>query len=290
MFDPRTELPNNHVHPFNPTPHIYDHLGKMNYDARARKTAQKYENYRSRNGMEVQFRPENMGEDESGVFSPPLWKSSPPRSPTHTRHPQNNYRSLSPNSRAQAIARGQWELMEMVKTMPESCYELSLKDIVDHPTRVMESEEECLVGEKSFGREDLSQRVKVVKRQESNKNESKGKVTMRSTSFDNGGFLLKMVFPFSFGLKKKKKNLSTNGLGSKVSPKPDKEWCKKRSFGSSETVAGAVRSNSGSSGSSGSRNSSRSNSNSSRSRGTVVGHLVAGPSSSPIKTKKVQSE
>ncbi|KAG2268962.1 hypothetical protein Bca52824_063517 [Brassica carinata] len=67
-------------------------------------------------------------QSDSGVCSPTLWSTSPPRSP---RHRPEDYSSLSPDSKAQAIARGQRELMEMVSKMPESCYELSLKDIVE---------------------------------------------------------------------------------------------------------------------------------------------------------------
>ena len=115
------------------TTHVSDSYGgytATNFGPKARKTAQNYENYRNFNGGGVQFRP-NEPVDESGVCSPPLWRTSPPQSPVHARVPNNNYRHLSPTSRAQAIARGQWELMEMVKNMPESSYELTLKDIVD---------------------------------------------------------------------------------------------------------------------------------------------------------------
>uniref|UniRef100_A0A5B7AR33 Uncharacterized protein n=1 Tax=Davidia involucrata TaxID=16924 RepID=A0A5B7AR33_DAVIN len=265
MLDPRTELGNNHVQTFNPSGHIndsYDSWRSMNFAAKARKTAQNYDNYRNFNGGGVQFRPEYM-EEESGVCSPPLWKTSPPRSPVHPRPPQNSYRHLSPTARTQAIARGQWELMEMVKNIPESSYELSLRDLVEQTTKVGAQEEECLVGEKFFGNEIVNQRVKVVKRQESKKNEQKVKIG-RSTSLENRGLFLKMVFPISFG-SKKKKNSATNSTCAKVSPKPeasdksskgvDKEWWKKRF-----SVSGDSNGSTGSSGSSGSSSSGRSNS------------------------------
>lgn len=185
------------------------------------------------------MRPEDPTEDddESGVSSPPLWK--------------NNYKYLSPNSKTQAIARGQWELMEMVKTMPESCYELSLKDIVEHQHRVKpESEEHCLVDEKIMDRKPS----RGVKREE-------GKVKMMRTrsgeSNHGGGLLLKMAFPFSLGARKqKKKNLGTNSF-SRVSPRPEglersgkgghgeKEWWKKRFSGSSGSESGGSSSSSG---------------------------------------------
>ncbi|KAA8538345.1 hypothetical protein F0562_027832 [Nyssa sinensis] len=266
MLDPITELANNHVHEFSPAGHIndsYDSRRTMNYGAKARKIAQNYENYRDFNGGGVQFRPDHM-EDESGVCSPPLWKTSP----LQLQHTQNNYRYLSPTARAQAIARGQWELMEMVKNMPESSYELSLRDLVDQ-TKVG-AQEECLVEEKKFVSESVSQRLKVM-REDSKKNEKKVKM-MRSGSIDNRGLFLKMVFPISLG-SKKKKNSATNNFA-KVSPKPeaseksskgvDKDWWKKRfstSFDSENS--GTSSNNSGSTGSSGSSGSNSCRRNSS---------------------------
>ncbi|KAI7997160.1 Serine/threonine-protein kinase WNK1 [Camellia lanceoleosa] len=44
--------------------------------------------------------------------------------------------------------------------MPESCYDLSLKDIGEHPTRLESQAEECLVDEKKY------RRVKKIRRQE----------------------------------------------------------------------------------------------------------------------------
>ncbi|KAI4388107.1 hypothetical protein MLD38_000468 [Melastoma candidum] len=60
----------------------------------------------------------------SGASTPPLWPTSPSA---------DAYLTLSPASRTQAILRGQRELMELVRNLPESSYELSLKDLVDLP-------------------------------------------------------------------------------------------------------------------------------------------------------------
>ncbi|CAK9187705.1 unnamed protein product [Ilex paraguariensis] len=253
MFDPRTELSN--------TNDSYDRWGDINHSARARKTAPNYENYGNWNGGGVNLRPQNMA-DESGVCSPPLWNTSPPRSPVHQRPHHNNYRYLSPASRTQAIARGQWELMEMVKKMPESSYELTLRDLVVQPRA--EPQEDCLVQKKIFGDE-----VGVkVKRQESKRKERKVKM-MNSRSTENGGLFLKMVFPVSLGSKKKKKNSGPNKCA-KISPKPEnldksskgaeKDWWKKRFSVSGESENGGNSNNTGSKGSSGSSGSSRSNS------------------------------
>ncbi|EPS68417.1 hypothetical protein M569_06353 [Genlisea aurea] len=90
----------------------------------------------------VQFRLRNDGEsDDSGVCSPPLWTASPLRNQSE---PLIDHRSLSPNSRRQAIVSGQKELMEMVKDLPESSYELSLKDLVEKQKKGIGCEEKGL--------------------------------------------------------------------------------------------------------------------------------------------------
>ncbi|XP_039050173.1 uncharacterized protein LOC120191256 isoform X2 [Hibiscus syriacus] len=249
MFDPSKEHPESFVT-------LSDHLRfsssygyAKNNDSKATKTAQKHANYSSWN-------------DESGISSPPLWKTSP-------QHEKiTDYHCLSPSSRAQAIARGQRELMEMVSKMPESCYELTLKDLVEHQQQqsvVGEPKEESFAGGRSSSYK--SERQNSQKQQ-----------INRSGSLDNGGFLLKMVFPVSLGSKKKnidkKKNDCNTSNNSKVSPKPtvadassntsEKDWWKKRSEssesdgGGSTINSGGTKSNRGSSSSSG--GSGRSNS------------------------------
>ncbi|CAG7869595.1 unnamed protein product [Brassica rapa] len=187
---------------------------------------------------------------DSGVCSPTLWSTSPPRSPHHR---PENYSSLSPDSKAQAIARGQRELMEMVSKMPESCYELSLKDLVE----ARGSEENDM--RKIF--DELPQRTsKVVRKTKSGKRVEPS----RNSGGNNSGFLLKMMFPFSFGSKKdtsKKKKKKRKGKDSvkdsQVSPRPsisdesvkteDRDWWNRlsESSGSGSTKrSGSSNSNS----------------------------------------------
>lgn len=158
---------------------------------------------------------------DSGVCSPTLWSTSPPRSPLHR---PEHYSSLSPDSKAQAIARGQRELMEMVSKMPESCYELSLKDLVEARGNEENNDRKIF--------DELTQRTgKVVRKTKSGKRVD--------PSVNNGGFLLKMMFPFSFGsnkdtAKKKKRKGKDSVKDSQVSPRPsisdesvkteDREW------------------------------------------------------------------
>ncbi|XP_050215346.1 uncharacterized protein LOC126666357 [Mercurialis annua] len=226
----------------------YDSYGAINYKARAQRTAQNYATYQSWSpiadfGAEKRLiQDEN---DDSGVCSPPLWRTSPP---------QNQYRNLSPSSRTQAIARGQKELMEMVSKMPEGCYELSLKDIVEH-SQVNNFNHEG-VKEESFSKErssNVSSEDQIIKIKKKLSNERKMKMNRSGSVENNGGFLLKMVFPVSWNSRNKKKksnnikkikkseSFAMNGDNNseRVSPRPllidgsgekgeESEWWKKR--------------------------------------------------------------
>ncbi|KAI3685727.1 hypothetical protein L6452_34985 [Arctium lappa] len=230
MFDLNPQFPNKPNHP----------VEKLNHKFvgwRDSGIARNHGNYRQRfNGGSgvgggVQFRLETMEED-SGICSPPLWRSiSPPDSPVRF----NNPRLLSPSSRAQAIARGQREMMEMVENMPETSYELSLKDIVeqrrdltDETTQSMEEEGEersILGGDSQRWRKN---KKGSVKRQESSKT---GRIIVKNGSLNhNKGLLINMFFPFSIGSKKKKSSITTsssfgnssnNIASAKLSPKPE---------------------------------------------------------------------
>ncbi|CAN8240263.1 unnamed protein product [Cochlearia groenlandica] len=205
---------------------------------------------------------------DSGVCSPPLWRrTSPPKSPPHV------YQNLSPVSKSQVIARGQRELMEMVSKMPESCYELSLKDLVEVNTEEEEN------GHQVF--DEIPQRKNKPRKTKSDR-------WVDPRGVKNGGFLLKLVFPVSLGAKttkKKKKtkkkiddddDCSVTSRGSLIHPRrsvsdvsmkseEDRDWWKKRLSESCRSQRGASvsRVNSGSSKSSGG-SSSRSNSDRSR--------------------------
>ncbi|KAL2318387.1 hypothetical protein Fmac_032263 [Flemingia macrophylla] len=236
--------------------HSYDSWGGTNAGFVASKKPHK--SYKTcHSDMEVQLGVQGSKvEDDSGICSPPLWTTSPPRSPHQRR---NYYRCLSPASKTQAIARGQRELMEMVKNMPEASYELSLKDLVEHPHVVAQ--------DKRAEERKLSTKRNVPSR----KFDKKGHVK-RSGNIDSGGFYLKMVFPISLGSKKNTKNNESNS-SNKVSPRtsvsevstkgPEKEWWKKSlSASGGESDSGVSSINSGSMKSSGSSNSSNSRSNS----------------------------
>ncbi|XP_009783248.1 uncharacterized protein LOC107768794 [Nicotiana tabacum] len=264
MFNPRNQKPNDHIS-------ILDPVTTSDYSYNLR-------NWPKNDVERVQFRVQeslnhvNYG-DESGVSSPPLWKNS--------HQISTNYRSHSNSSRALAITRGQFELMEMVKNMPESCYELSLKDLVEQNTVLESEQEECLINkvEENFTSTTspeqvvVQQRVKSIQRQESNSNENKKGKMIRNESFENQRLFLKMFFPISLESKKKQNKYSPKTT-TKVSPKPaegldkssksvEKDWWKRRFSCSSESDSSRTSSsNSESSGSSGNNNtSSRRNTN-----------------------------
>lgn len=232
--------------------HSYGGWEAVNSGLWGSKAGQNRRNCQSWNDMEVRFGVQSNDVDDSGICSPPLWRTSPPRSPQQRK---NHYRSLSPASRTQAIARGQKELMEMVRNMPESCYELSLKDLVEKRWQENTAEERNLKSKNGCKRENSVRKVK------------------RSGNIDSGGFYLKMMFPISLGSKKKKKkNEPSVNSSSRVSPRPsvsegsvkgmDKEWWKKNLSESVKSDSGASSINSGSMKSSGSSSSNNSNSSS----------------------------
>lgn len=227
-------------------------------------------------GGGIEFRPHR--DDESGVTSPPLWHRSAPNSPptettplqSHTYN-HNHYQSLSPTSRLEAITRGKEELMEMVKNMPESNYELSLKDMVDQSRSHG-------IGQTAMGEERRVGKEIGGKRKKKN---NKPQQILRSESFNNGPFLLKMFIP-TLGLKKKK-STATTGTCAKVSPRPvegdrssDKDWWKKRF-----SVIGETGGSSSSQESRGSRNSS-----SSRNKGDSVPNCWSFFNVTNMKTKE----
>ncbi|KAK2399453.1 hypothetical protein QL285_049263 [Trifolium repens] len=139
-------------------------------------------------------------DESSGMCSPPLWNTQ--------QHQQikNNYRNLSPESKTEAIERGQRELMEMVKNMPESSYELTLKDLVEHKVHHHDVEENT--------------NKRVIRDQRNDFSNKNGRKREGSSSKKHN---------------KKKELLVKNNITSKVSPRSSsvsdgsKDWWKKKS-------------------------------------------------------------
>ncbi|KAK9167275.1 hypothetical protein Scep_002466 [Stephania cephalantha] len=178
----------------------------------------------------IEFRPHDV--DESDVASPPMWKRSSPTENSQLQSDYKSYQLLSPMSRSQVIARGQQELMEMIKDMPDSLYELSLQDIVEQPI-AQKMEIEIRIEEQ----EESSNAIRGKKRRSFSKKGYDKKQYLRTGSMSNEPFLLSNLFPTSWGLKNQKS--SNMGSCSKFSPRPrmnyregkmsmDKCWWKTR--------------------------------------------------------------
>ena len=169
--------------------------------------------------------------------------------------------------------------MEMVRDLPETFYELSLKDIVERKADMEDQKEIDPPEEKKPVREATRHEEKKDNKTSTEKGKKSEKKKMsRTRSVDNGKFLLKTsVFPILLGSKKSKKNLGASG-SFKIAPVPkpqptltrsmkgpEKEWWRRRSCISSESdESNGLSRSSTSSGSS--RSSSRSNSNGSNAR------------------------
>lgn len=116
-------------------------------------------------------------DDDSGPASPPLWR---PGSSTYV--PNSSY--YHPMSlRAQEIARGRQELMKLYEGMPESAYELSLKDLVDHKAAMEQMNSDGSRGRKET---DNSLKKKRAPREQ-----------IRRKGNDPKSFLLNMFVPSS---------------------------------------------------------------------------------------------
>lgn len=179
----------------------------------------------------IEFSTMSSLEDESDVSSPPLWKTSLPATPTTMA----SVLHLSPTAQSQEIARGHRELMEMIRNMPESAYDLSLKDIVELSTAG---------GEKRGSTSEAIQKGKIKRSIINNNSKRHG---LRNGNTNHRDFLLKMFLPSALGPKKRSSN---NATCSKVSPKPqqmegekiglekslDTEWWKKRLSSARESV------------------------------------------------------
>ncbi|GER51621.1 hypothetical protein STAS_29014 [Striga asiatica] len=133
---------------------------------------------------------------------------------------------LSPNSRRKSIASGQRELMEMLKDMPESSYELSLQDLVEHHRQKMEIDD--VEGPHLQNR--AKNRAVFVKK------------VKRHRGFEDRGLFLKMGFPFNLQSRKVKR---IGDSSNSMSPKPERDWWKKKFTGSNDSESSRISSDSG---------------------------------------------
>lgn len=157
-------------------------------------------------GDYVEFRVQKHHDQDhqfSTIDSPSFWTKIPKNILTHEAkspllpHDHHYSSCLSPTSRSRAILDGKRELMEMIKDLPESSFELSLKDIVEDHAEVKEV---VLVEEKKTDHYKIGKRT--IQRNDNKKNKS-SKIC-RTESMDSGVFLLKMFLPASLTSSKKR--------------------------------------------------------------------------------------
>lgn len=157
-------------------------------------------------------------EDQFLACSPRLWTRTS-RSFRHEAYPllpSNHHHSCSsPTSRIQAITNGRRELMEMIKDIPESSYELSLKDIVEDKHSKEKEKNRTIVEERNSNKTET---------RNSTKSKTAGRSQIpRTQSMDSGVFLLKMPLPIPLS---SKKNLKARNC-TKISPAPPSEGSEK---------------------------------------------------------------
>lgn len=144
-------------------------------------------------------------------------------------------------------------MMDMVKTMPESSYELSLKDLVEH-SKIHETRQPTTAV-------DRETEVGRMKKKKNNIYHLPRQISRSGSMTDNRPILLKMFCPVPLSSKKKKSSSTTsNGTLAKVSPRPvegekfaDKDWWRRRLSVPGEREPNGSGSSSGSSQSSRSR-------------------------------------
>ena len=262
MLDHQPELHGNHLSPLSPTLKMHvrrSSTGDRELDIWGSRNSACYESFGDQFSFSTEqvFQGEGLGEQGFGVFSPRLWKSNRSRSIKDESYPllphNHHYSNLSPNSRRRVIVDGRKELMKMIENMPESSYELSLKDIVDEQRSSEEDEEETSVAkDESSDFKGETHQIRKLK-QRKNRNTERGPIT-RTGSMESEMFLIKMFFPTSLGTKKKTKAGNPSRVPCLKSPKQsendmEKDWSIKGFFvaGGSKSICRSSTSGSSSS-------------------------------------------
>ncbi|KAH7520945.1 hypothetical protein FEM48_Zijuj08G0199500 [Ziziphus jujuba var. spinosa] len=164
---------------------------------------------------------ECQAQDSFGAYSSPFQESNNMTNITDSSPllPYNHhYCNLSPASaRRGLILESRRELMEMIHNIPESCYELSLKDIVDQQHGLQEdAAKESVIEDRSFHFDTEAQ----IRKQKRKKKSFKTGQLSRIESMEDKTFLIKMFFPITpLSSNKKGKQLSRSKVTSRSSPK-----------------------------------------------------------------------
>lgn len=236
MLDRRYGVAGEQISSFNPAYKIHndcDGTGDIEFDFWSERETWCYNSHNMDDddvdGSEVEFQVEAACDGDSPS---PLWRANKVNDASPLLPNNHFYSNLSPTRRRQMIEEGRKELMEMIRNMPESSYELSLKDLVDKQNSSEMVKEKVVLEDKSFR---LETEIRTKRRTAKAKAKAKTGSLSRTASMETDRLLLKMFFPRR--LSYRKKSMAENS--SKVSPNPscegsekpvDKQWWIKRIF------------------------------------------------------------
>jgi hypothetical protein len=181
----------------------------------------------------------------SGTPSPQLWP------PHHSEHPNRRQYPASAGrspSRAQAIAGYRREMLDLVRGLPESAYELSLRDIVEHH-HPSTSPPPSSTLPPSSNTEPAGTADEQAAKQGRRRRKQRSRSLERSVSLDTG-LLIKFFVPVCIRAGKKKvspkpdakKKQGTNKK--EATQKQDDECCTKSELSSRTSSTGSSNSNS----------------------------------------------
>ncbi|CAN4115347.1 unnamed protein product [Withania somnifera] len=191
-----------HLHTLDPSKNVYNQKSKLPT------TLQPCNQQRQEDSDDIEFQTcEDITKDYFPC-SPPLWRTQRALGNTQNQASTPYYDYFGnpfPGSRLQVMTNGRRHLMEMIQDLPESSFELSLKDIVDH----QQSTEECQQAAT------VQERNQKVRKPHQRKNLKRSQIS-RSESMDSGVFLLKIFLPASIRGKKKVKPKNCSKVSSKT--------------------------------------------------------------------------
>ncbi|OMO57204.1 hypothetical protein CCACVL1_25914 [Corchorus capsularis] len=233
MLDHRHGLAGNQISSFNPAYQIHrncDGTGDIEFDFWDARKTRYYDSFNNLDSCEIEFQVQTCADEESfatGDRPLPIWGANKVTDASPLLPNSHLNSNLSPRTRIRAIEEGRKELMEMIRNLPESSYELSLKDIVDHQQHASEPEEVKGKEAQAAVPEDKIFLVETgqMKKQKNKKKKKRRKAEpiCRSGSMDTDSFLIKTFLPSSLSFRKK----SISEKSSKVSPSPSSEVSKK---------------------------------------------------------------
>eukprot|EP01018_Ginkgo_biloba_P038341 Gb_11189 [translate_table: standard] len=153
-------------------------------------------------------------DQEEEDASPRLWR---PGSTSYPRYPPSVYPT---SARAEEIAKGRQELMQMLDGLPESTYELSLSDLVEHKNAVEKPNQEMNAEQSQTESKEMDPHIKG--------GGMRGKRSNKKKAEEAKPFLLNIFVPIGLTFRSSSKPTSTNspqnpiqksGDSNEVSPK-----------------------------------------------------------------------